>query len=281
VYGDLHRNVHPRPGVLGADANVDQRTRVVPFNDLNALEAALSDHQVACVLAEPVMTNCGMIEPLPGFWDTARALTHHTQTLLLLDETHTLASGLGGYAARFSWQADMIVMGKSIAGGIPAAVWGFSEAIAVQFEQLLKTKPAGHSGIGTTLSGNAVGIAAMQAVLETCMTDAAYTHMLTLAKMLEHELMQLIHRKSLHMSVSRCGARLELIFTQQAPRNALEMNAVQDEMLERALHIGLMNRGQILTPFHNMMLICPYTQEAQVRALVSAFDEVFTELLAA
>lgn len=271
--------VAERPGLLGQVRDLQRRARVVPFNDVRAVRRALRDQKVACVMAEPVMTNCGMIEPKPGYWDQVHELCLATQTPLLLDETHTLSQGLGGYAAQFGWQPDFKVIGKPIAGGIPAAVWGFNHAIGSAFAELLKYKPAGHSGIGTTLSGNILTLVAMEAVLTHLMTEECYEHMLGLAQFAAQRLDRLITSYGLPWSVSQTGARLEINFSPHPPQTADEVARHRYPEVERALHVGLLNRGQVLTPFHNMMLMSKATHKQQVIELSDAFDDVIRQLV--
>jgi glutamate-1-semialdehyde 2,1-aminomutase len=271
--------VTARAGLLGQVADLKRRARVVPFNDLAAVERALSDRKVACLMAEPVMTNCGMIEPLSGFWDAVQEMCLATVTPLLLDETHTLSSGWGGYCAGFAWQPDFKVIGKPLAGGLPAAVWGMSAAIGTAFSELLANKPAGHSGIGTTLSGNALSLAAMEAMLSEVMTEAAYRHMLELAEYAAQQLRLGIAAVGLPWSVCQTGARLEIHLSATPPRHADDVYLAHDAQIERALHLGLMNRGQLLTPFHNMLLMSKATTRQQVNELVAAFNEVVACLL--
>lgn len=267
-----------RPGQIGAVADFAAHARVVEFNDLAALEAALANGDVACVLAEPVMTNAGMVLPQDGFWSEVRALCDHHQTLLAIDETHTLSSGPRGHAQRIGLAADFLIVGKAIAGGMPTAVYGFSAQLAERMQRLLATKPPGHSGMGTTLAANALATSALVACLQNVMTDDAYKHMLELSSMLANGLRMRIAQRALPWHVTSVGARSELIFTAQPPRTARESLAATSPMLERLLHLYMLNRGVLLTPFHNMMLISPATTNAQVSLLLDTFDQFLDEL---
>ena len=164
-----------KPGLLGQVHDLTATTRVVPFNDIAALEAALAPGDVAAVLAEPVMTNCGMILPESGFHEALRRLTRDAGTLLIIDETHTISTGPGGYTRAHGLEPDVFVLGKAIAGGVPAAVWGVTAALSARMDDARARIGPGQSGIGTTLSGNALAMAAMRAMLSEVMTDAAYT----------------------------------------------------------------------------------------------------------
>lgn len=267
-----------RSGQIGQVADFASHARVVQFNDLRALEIALADGQVACVLAEPVMTNAGMVLPQPGFWKQARELCSRHQTLLAIDETHTLSSGPRGHAHRIGLAPDFLIVGKAIAGGVPTAVYGFSAELAQRMERLLATKPAGHSGMGTTLAANALATAALVANLGSVMTEAAYDHMLQLSAVLADGLKQRIARRSLPWHVTSVGARSELIFTVEPPRTARESLAASKPELERLLHLYLLNRGLLVTPFHNMMLVSPATTRTQVDRLLTGFEQFIAEL---
>jgi glutamate-1-semialdehyde 2,1-aminomutase len=261
-----------RPGLLGQVADLTQLARVVEFNDLPALAEALSHHDVACVIAEPVMTNSCMVLPEPGFHDGLRRLTRESGTLLLIDETHTVSTGPGGYTRAHGLEPDLFVAGKPIAGGVPASVWGFTDAVARRLDEARAATPPGHSGMGTTLSANALALAAMRATLESVMTPAAYAHMERLAGHLAAGLQESISRQRLPWHVVRVGARVEFICAPGPLRNGTEAEAAHAPALERAMHLALLNRGCLIAPFHNMMLVSPVTHETQVERLVAAFD---------
>lgn len=267
-----------RPGQVGQVADFASHARVVEFNDLDALEAALADGQVACLLAEPVMTNAGMVLPEAGFWAEVRKLCTRYQTLLAIDETHTLSSGPNGHAHRLGLAPDFLIAGKAIAGGMPTAVYGFSAELATRMERLLETKPAGHSGMGTTLAANALATAALVACLQDVMTHEAYAHMLNHAATLADGLRRRLTQRGLPWHVTRVGARSELVFSASPARTARESLAAADPLLERLLHLYLLNRGVLVTPFHNMMLVSPVTTAQQVQALLDPFDEFLHEL---
>jgi glutamate-1-semialdehyde 2,1-aminomutase len=270
--------VKARPGLIGQVGDLRSRARVVEFNNLRAVRQALRDRRVACVLAEPVMTNCGMVEPEPGFWDQVRELTFDTVTPLILDETHTLSNGPGGYGARFDWQPDFKVFGKPIAGGLPAAVWGFTDAISQCLTEVLRDKPEGHSGIGTTLSANALSLAAMEAVLQHYLNPSVFEPMIQKAEYLSQQLRAVFVRHQLRWQVIQSGARVEIVMSPKVPKTARDVMVATDSLLEKAIHVGLLNRGSLLTPFHNMMLISPATQIDQINQLVNGLDEVLTQL---
>lgn len=267
-----------RPGLIGQVDDLTDHTRVVEFNDLEALEAALADRSVAVVLAEPVMTNCSMVLPDPGYHEALREITRRTGTLLLIDETHTISSGMAGYTGRFGLKPDLFVLGKPIAGGLPASVWGFSDGVAARWDEIRRTKAPGHSGFGTTLSANALAMALMRVTLEEVMTAEAYTHMEVEADRLAAGLSAAIARYALPWHVVRVGARVEFVCAPGPLRNGTVASSAHCGELEAALHVGLVNRGCLIAPFHNMMLVCPATTAAQVDALVGAFSDVLAVL---
>jgi glutamate-1-semialdehyde 2,1-aminomutase len=262
----------PRPSVLGQVHNHHAYTRVAPFNHLPALEAALADGQVAALLAEPALTNFGLVPPEPGFWEAAQALCRRYGTLLVLDETHTLSSGPGGYTRTHGLQPDMLVVGKAVAGGLPCAVYGFTHEMAQRMHHAKDQAPEGHSGIGTTLTANPLTLAALAAALEHLHTPETYRPMLAHAEALECGLVQRIRAAGRPWTVTRLGARLELQFMPHTPRNAQDVRNHGQPELEAFTHLFMLNRGVLLTPFHSMMLCSPATCADDVRQLLTHFD---------
>lgn len=269
-----------RPGLAGEFRDLTRATDVVEFNDLPALDAALRGNDVACVITEPVLTNSCMVLPEAGFHDGLRRLTRATGTLLLIDETHTISTGPGGYTRKFGLEPDLFVLGKPIAGGVPASVWGMSEDVATRYAAYNRVKEPGYSGMGTTLSGNPLQFAAMRATLEEVMTDEAYGHMDHLARRLDAGLTAVIDRYRLPWHVSRAGARVEFICAPGPLRNGGQAEAAHAPELEAGIHVALVNRGVLIAPFHNMMLISPATSAAQVNRLITAFAAVAARLTA-
>jgi len=267
-----------RDSLLGQVHDLTAHTVVIEFNDLPALDAALAGGDVACVLAEPVMTNIGMVLPEPGYWQKAQQIIHGRGTLLVMDETHTISTGPGGYARAHGIRADAMVLGKPVGGGVPSAVYGMSHELAERAVQAKQKAPPGHSGIGTTLTGNMLAMAAMRATLSEVMTAAAYAHMLVLAERLAKGIRAALVRHGLPWCVTQVGARVEFQFCAVPPRNGSEAGAVLDSELEHLIHLGLINRGVLITPFHNMMLVCPSTTEDDVAHLLCALDAVLTEI---
>ncbi len=267
-----------RDSLLGQVQDLTQNTVVVEFNDLQALEQALQGDDIACVLAEPVMTNIGMVLPAQGYWAAAQRLIRQHGAVLIMDETHTLSSGPGGYCRAHGLQPDALVLGKPIGGGVPCAVYGFSAALAERAMQAKRLAPPGHSGIGTTLSANMLALAAMRATLDEVATEAAYAHMLTICTQLADGLRQCIARHQLPWCVTQVGARCEFQFSAVPPRNGSQAQASFNSELEHLIHLALLNRGVMITPFHNMLLACPATRSDDVQTLLRAFDDVLTLL---
>jgi glutamate-1-semialdehyde 2,1-aminomutase len=269
-----------RDSLLGQVHDLTATTRVVEFNDLAALEAALAPGDVACVLAEPVMTNIGMVMPEPGFWERAIEIIRRHGSKLVMDETHTLSSGPGGYARAHGLKADAVVVGKALGGGMPCAAYGLTAELAALAEAAKRAAPPGHSGIGTTLTANLLAMAAMRATLTELMTPAIFAALHARCTRLAAGLREVIARRGLPWCVTQVGARCEFQFIDTPPRNGSEAGAAMNSELEQALHLALLNRGVLITPFHNMMLVCPDTTDADVDRLLAAFDEVLTLLAA-
>jgi glutamate-1-semialdehyde 2,1-aminomutase len=264
--------------LVGEPRDLTQYTKVIEFNDVPALDAARADQDVACVLAEPVMTNVGMVLPQPGFLAHLRNVTRRTGTLLIMDETHTLSTGPSGYARANGIAPDVLVFGKPIAGGIPAAVYGFSAEVADRIRAFLAGRGSGRSGIGTTLSGSRIQLALIKTVLEHYFTEAAYAPLIDLASRLEKGIAEKIRKHGLDWHVTRVGARVEFMCTARPPRNGLEASRVIHRPIDSAVHRYLLNRGIVITPFHNMMLVCPATEPAHVDELLFQLDRCLTEL---
>jgi glutamate-1-semialdehyde 2,1-aminomutase len=271
--------VGPRRGNIGPPVNPAETTRVVEFNNLNALEDALKRHDVACVLAEPAMTNVGIILPEDGYWKSAQELCRRYGSLFIADETHTICAGPGGCTAEWKLQPDMLVFGKAIGSGIPGAAYGCSEEVAQRITARIHLEDCDVGGIGGTLAGNALSLAAMRATLEHILSCPNFQKMIPLAKRFNDGVAQHIRAKGLPWSVIQLGARAEYTFTAAPPRNGCESAAAADFELERFLHLYALNRGVLLTPFHNMALICPDTTEADVDLHTKIFGDAASELL--
>jgi glutamate-1-semialdehyde 2,1-aminomutase len=267
-----------RASLLGQVHDLARGTVVVPFNDLAAVERALHAGDVACVLTEPALTNCGLVPPLPGFVEGVQAACRRAGALLVLDETHTVSSGHGGHARMHGLEPDMLVVGKAIAGGVPCAVYGFTDAVAERMAAAKDAAPPGHSGIGTTLAANLLSLAALEANLRDVMTPNAYRRMLAAAQRLEQGLLSVMRDAALPWTVTRLGARMELQFCTETPRNAAQARAAMNAELEAALQLYLLNRGIVVTPFHNMLLVPPMASDDDIDAVVASVRAFVADL---
>ena len=270
-----------RPGLLGQVTDLTASATCAEFNDLASVEAALKQGDIAAILTEPVMTNSCMVLPAPGFHQGLRDLATAHGALLIIDETHTISSGLGGYTRVHGLQPDIFVVGKCVAGGMPTAVWGLSAPVAGRYATANAARPPGHSGMGTTLSANPMQFACLAATLGEVMTDKAYHHMETRAERLASGLAAIIVAHGAPWHVVRVGARVEFICAPGPLRNGAEAAMAHVPAVEAALHTALLNRGCLIAPFHNMMLVSPATTKRQIDRLIAAFDEAMTELFAA
>ena len=257
-----------------------KETRVVEFNDLAAVEAELATNTIACLLAEPVMTNVGMVLPQPGYWEEVRKLTRKYGVPLVIDETHTISSGPHGYAGEHGLQADAIVLGKPVAGGIPTGVYGLAAEWVDRFHAFGLEGSSGWSGTTTTLAGSAIQLAMMKTVLETYFTAESFAPMLALAEKLEAGLNRIIAHHQVGWQVVRVGARVEFICSPTLPKNGGEASLVIFRTIDKLLHCYLMNKGVIITPFHNMCLMSPSTKPSDIDLFLQSFNQCLEELSA-
>jgi glutamate-1-semialdehyde 2,1-aminomutase len=264
---------------VGPPVDARVTTRVVEWNDLDGLEAALAHGDVACVLAEPAMTNIGIVLPEPGYHQALRELTRRYGTYLVIDETHTLCAGPGGCTGAWDLEPDFITVGKAIASGVPAAAYGMSAEVAeeaLRRTKLVETSDVG--GIGGTLSGNALSLAAMRATLEQVLTEDAFDRMIGLGERFETGVRAVLERHTVPWHVTRLGCRVEYAFSPEPPRTGGEAAKAVDHQLDRFLHLWCLNRGILMTPFHNMALMSPDTTEEDVDLHTRVFEEAVTAL---
>lgn len=271
--------VGSRLGNIGPAVNPALTTKVVEFNDIPALEAALAPGDVACVLAEPVMTNIGIIHPEPGYLDALREITRRTGTLLIIDETHTICTGPGGYTQKYGLQPDFFTIGKPIGGGVPTAVYGFTQEVADRIRAHTILDEADVGGIGGTLAGNALSLAAMRATLEHVLVQSAYDKTIPLADRFVAGVEGVIAEFGLPWIVKQLGCRAEYWFRATPPRNGGEAAAAIDHELDYYMHLAALNRGILLTPFHNMALISPDTTPEDIDYHTGVFRESVAALL--
>ncbi len=284
VTGHYGEGVHhgegmSRPGNVGSPVDVTVTSRVAEFNDVAGLEAQLAKGDVAAVLMEPALTNIGIVLPDPGYLDAVRELTSRYDVLLINDETHTFSAGPGGMTLRERLSPDLVVIGKAIGGGIPTGAYGLSHALAERILARTDLDLVDMGGVGGTLAGNPLSVAAMKATLGEVLTDDAFATMIDTATTFTTGVQTLFDAHALPWSINQLGARAEYRFASPYPRNGTDAAGAADGELEDYLHLYLANRGILLTPFHNMALMCPTTTTADVDRHHEAFEAAIVELL--
>lgn len=273
-------SVVARRGNIGKPVALGETTRVVEFNDLHALERELATGDVAVALMEPALTNVGIVLPEPGYHEGVRELTRRYGTLLINDETHTICAGPGGYTGAHDLHPDILTIGKTIGGGIPAGAYGFTEEVGERIRASITWEDSDVGGIGGTLAGNALSLAAIRATLTEVLTDEAFARMIPLAERFEAGVAAVLTRHEVPWHVTRLGARCEYHFMPELPRNGSDQAAHDDSELARFLHLWAMNRGVLMTPFHNMALMSPATTEADVDVHTAVFEDAVEALFA-
>ncbi|GAA6525276.1 aspartate aminotransferase family protein [Intrasporangium sp. DVR] len=263
---------------IGPPVDPAQTTRVVEFNDVDGLERALAEGDVAAILVEPALTNIGIVLPDDGYNEAVRELATRHGALLVNDETHTICAGPGGVTGAESLHPDLLVIGKSIGGGIPCGTFGFTDEVAERIARSADLEDIDVGGIGGTLAGNGLSMAAMRATLEQVMTEAAFDHMILLAQAWAEGVQAGIDAVGAPWHVTRLGARAEYAFSPAPPRNGHEAHAADDFELQQYLHLYALNRGILLTPFHNMALMSPSTTRDDVDVHTVMFHECLREL---
>jgi glutamate-1-semialdehyde 2,1-aminomutase len=269
----------PRGGNVGPSVPVSETTRVAEFNDIASVEAGLAHGDVAVLVMEPALTNIGIVLPEPGFLEACRELCTKYGTLLLIDETHTISAGPGGCTAAWGLQPDIFVIGKSIGGGIPSGAYGITEDVAAAIRAHAEADLVDVGGVGGTLAGNVLSTAAMRATLGEVLTEAAFAHMITLATHFREGVEAALAAHDVPWSIAQLGARAEYRFVSPAPRNGTESAAAHDDDLEEYLHLFMSNRGVLMTPFHNMALMCPETTQADVDLHTVLFERAVSDLM--
>ncbi len=276
---DSSGNTVAREGNIGAPVPLDHTTRVVEFNDLSAMESALKAGDVAAILMEPAMTNVGIVLPDEGYLKSVGELAKKYGVIWIIDETHTISVGPGGMTAELNLTPDFLTIGKAIGGGIPTGTFGMTHAIAEQIAMKTEREVIDTGGIGGTLAGNALSLAAMRATLTEVLTEANFATMIALGNRWCDGVEAAINEFRLPWHVNRLGARGEYLFQGHAPRTGGEAARAGDFELDQYIHLRLLNDGFLLTPFHNMALMSPYTTEADVDAHTAAFRAMCQELV--
>jgi glutamate-1-semialdehyde 2,1-aminomutase len=270
-----------RPGNTGPPAPVRTTTRVVEINDLDGLERELAPEDVAVCLFEPALTNIGIVLPDPGYWEGVRRLCDRTGTLLLIDETHTISAGPGGATKAWGFAPDIVTIGKTLGAGIPSAAYGMTEDVQRRIVQETDPDAIDVGGTGGTLAGNALSLAAMRATLGEVLTEEAFERMIELGVRFEDGVREVISSRRLPWHVVRLGCRVEYLFRADPARNGHEAFQGQDAELDPFIHLYLLNRGILMTPFHNMALMSPATTAGDVDAHSEVFGQAVDDLLGA
>jgi glutamate-1-semialdehyde 2,1-aminomutase len=268
-----------RPGNVGPPVPLHVTTRVAEFNDLASVERELTHGDVAAILTEPALTNIGIVLPEPAFHEELRRLASQYGALLVIDETHTFSAGAGGATRTWRLRPDMLVIGKSIGGGVPSGAYGISADVARAVAAHPEADLVDVGGVGGTLAGNALSVAAMRATLEHVLTEDAFTQMIQRASRFTDGVRSVLEITGVPWSVAQLGARAEYRFTSPAPRTGSASAAASDEELDEYLHLYLANRGVLITPFHNMALMCPTTTDEDVDLHTRLFGDAVEELV--
>ena len=268
-----------REGNIGAPIELDKTTRVVPFNDLDAMKKALQKNDVAAILMEPAMTNVGIVLPVDGYLKAVEKLAKEFGAKLIIDETHTISVGPGGMSAQFGLQPDFLTIGKAIGGGFPTGAFGMSAEIAKEIKSQVELEVIDTGGVGGTLAANALSLAAMRATLTKVLTEENFEKMIKLGTRWADGVEKVIEKYKLPWSVNRLGARAEYMFSAKSPTTGREAADAGDFELEQYIHLRMLNDGFLITPFHNMALISPDTTAADVDAHTQAFDKMCGELI--
>ena len=269
-----------REGLVGPPVDPTETTRVAEFNEIDSVRAALEHGDVACLLMEPALTNIGIVLPEPGFMDEVRRLCDEHGTLLIIDETHTLSAGPGGCTAAWGLKPDAVTLGKSIGGGVPIGAYGVTAELAERIAGQEDADYEDTGGVGGTLAGNALSLAAARATLSEVLTDEAFERMIGLRERFVEGVEAAIAEHGMPWSIISLGARCEYRYAPEPPRTGAESAAAGDPQLDEYLHLYLMNRGVLITPFHNMALMCPATTEEQVDRHTEVFGQAVAELAA-
>jgi len=268
-----------REGNIGAPIDLDKTTRVVPFNDLDAMKKALQKNDVAAILMEPAMTNVGIVLPLDGYLKAVEKLAKEFGAKLIIDETHTISVGPGGMTAQLGLQPDFLTIGKAIGGGFPTGAFGMSAEIAQTIKSQVELEVIDTGGVGGTLAANALSLAAMRATITKVLTEENFEKMIKLGTRWADGVEKVIEKYKLPWSVNRLGARAEYMFSATSPKTGREAADAGDFELEQYIHLRMLNEGFLITPFHNMALISPDTTAADVDAHTQAFEKMCGDLI--
>jgi glutamate-1-semialdehyde 2,1-aminomutase len=243
------------------------------------MEKALAHGDVAAILMEPAMTNVGIVLPQAGYLGAVAELAKKYGTILIIDETHTISVGPGGMTADRGLKPDFLTIGKAIGGGIPTGTFGMTQAIADKIKSMVELEIIDTGGVGGTLAGHELSLAAMRATLTQVLTQENFDRMIDLGTRWSDGVDASIEEFDLPWSVNRLGARGEYMFGKVAPVTGADANNAGDFELEQYIHLRMLNDGFLITPFHNMALMCPDTTAADVDAHTKAFNIMCADLV--
>jgi glutamate-1-semialdehyde 2,1-aminomutase len=276
---DSSGNTIMREGNIGAPVPLAETTRVVEFNDVAGMQRALLHGDVAAILMEPAMTNVGIVLPEEGYLEAVGNLAKQFGVIWIIDETHTISVGPGGMTKELGLKPDILTIGKAIGGGIPTGTFGMTQEVSDAIAAKTEREVIDTGGIGGTLAGNALSLAAMRATLTEVLTEENFKKMIALGNRWCDGVDAAIKEFGLNWHCNRLGARGEYLFQSKAARTGREAAAASDFELEQYIHLRLLNDGFLLTPFHNMALMSPYTTEKDVDAHSVAFRAMCSELI--
>jgi glutamate-1-semialdehyde 2,1-aminomutase len=276
---DVDGAVVDQPGNTGPPVPIAETTRVVEINDVDGLARELAHRDVAVAMFEPALTNIGIVLPDDGYWESVRAVCDETGTLLLIDETHTISAGPGGATKAWGLRPDIVTIGKTLGAGIPSAAYGVTEDVQRRIVESTDPQIVDVGGTGGTLAGNALSLAAMRTTLGEVLTDEAFERMIALGERFEAGVRDVIGSHELPWHVVRLGCRVEYLFRPDRARNGHEASLGQDAELDPFIHLYLLNRGVLMTPFHNMALMSPATTQDDVDRHTEVFAEAADRLV--
>jgi glutamate-1-semialdehyde 2,1-aminomutase len=259
----------------GLPRDIVNRTVEIPFNDIVAVKEALETRGIACVIAEPVMTNIGVIYPEDGYLNELRALTRITGTLLVIDETHTQVAHYGGFTRRWALEPDILTLGKSLGGGLPFGAYGMTEQIKDALERNAepRVKYCQAIALGGTTYGNAINMAAARAALSEVLTEEAYRRVGKLGDALADGICSALRKFDLPWTTQRLGNRSGLFLSATQPRNAAEAQGALSKPFNLAQRAFMANRG-IWEPIYIHGPSLSFAHEfKEVLTYLAAFDE--------
>lgn len=270
------------PELRGLARDAGKATDIVPYNDLAAAERVLERGETACVLVEAAVTNVGgVLMPRAAFLEGLGELTRRFGAVLVLDEAHTHVCAYGGLKRAWNVGCDVLVLGKAITGGIPAGVYGLTEALADFVENALDRGSRGYVpelAIGGTLFGNPLQIAAIGATLEHVLTAAAQARAAQLGERLASGIETGARRRGLPWSAHRLYNRSGYHFAEKLPGTNAEARAAADPELRDLMRVYMANRGVWEAIYSASPAVSLAAAEADVDLYLSVYEACLDEL---